>query len=708
MSTSKVMRSGSLLALGALFLSAALLLVGPDKLQRPTAAAKVTRAGLYFEPNMGQAAPEVRMLARGTAALVQLRDDGVQVLLGANRELSWKLVGGNDAPRIVGESAQPGRSNYFIGDQPENWLADVPHFARVRYHQVYGGIDLAVHGDASASGAGAVEYDFVVQPGADTEQIRLEFAGEESYELDAAGNLLLHLNGLNVASVTHRAPVVYQMNGGEREYVAGAFKVHSAAPLQVGFELAEYDRDRELIIDPVIEFGRFFGGSQEEEILSIALDRDGNIFMSGETSSPDLPLVGGKLPYPASVFQTKGNTLAFVAKLDPTGTKLIYCTYLGGSKTAVGHNLKIDAAGNAYVGGRTEASDFPLMKPIQARFGGGSEDGFITKLNAAGNALVYSTYLGGSEYDQGRALAVDAAGNAYMTGITESANFPLKNPIQAKYAGKQDSFALKLNAAGDALVYSTYLGGASDDVGHAITVDAAGGAYITGLSNSPDFPTANPLQRTFKGGEGDDTVVVKINAAGTALVYATFMGGSRDDEARAIVVDAAGNAVVVGYTQSADFPLSRPLQARYGGGSHDIFAYSLDPRGAALNWSTFLGGSGGDFGRGLALDGAGNVYLTGYTDSKNFPMKNPSQAAYAGGAADVFYAKLDRTAQTLRLSSFLGGDAYERGRGMAANARGDVYISGRTESKNFPVTRPHSPAFGGGPNDAFIVKIREK
>jgi hypothetical protein len=256
-------------------------------------------------------------------------------------------------------------------------------------------------------------------------------------------------------------------------------------------------------------------------------------------------------------------------------------------------------------------------------------------------------------------------------------------------------------------LYSTYLGGAGEDVGHAITVDSAGSAYITGLSNSPDFPVARPFQRQFKGGDGDDTIVVKINPAGTGLVYSTFVGGLKDDEARAIAVDGAGNAVVTGYTQSPDFPLAWPLQADFGGGSHDIFAFSLQPDGAALNWSTFLGGRGGDFGRGLALDGAGNVYLTGYTDSNNFPLKNPSQAQYGGGTADVFYAKLDRTATTLLLSSFLGGDAYERGRGMAADARGNIYISGRTESKNFPVTKPHSPAFGGGPNDAFIVKIRE-
>lgn len=692
----------ALLALG--------VLSGPRPAMQAMPTRQAFRSKLYFEPNHGQASGDVLMLARGSGGMVELLADGMRFVpagasFGAKRLWQWKLVGSRPAAAVEGQQTQAGVSNYFVGAHPENWLTDLPHFSQAVYRQPYPGVDLVVHGSSSGSGAGELEYDFIVQPGADTRQLAVEFAGAESFALDSQGSLIFKTAG---ETITHRAPVAYQRQGDTLQYVASAYKIESAHPLRVGFALGEYDHSRELIIDPVVEYGRFFGGSQEDEILAISVDKAGYVYMTGETSSPDLPVAADSLKHTASVFQTKGNTLAFVAKLDPTGTKLIYCTYLGGSKTAVGHNIKIDAAGNAYIGGRTEASDFPLMKPIQAQFGGGSDDGFVAKLNAAGNALVYSTYIGGSEYDQGRALAVDAAGNAYLTGITESPNFPLKNPIQAKYSGKQDSFALKINAAGDALVYSTYLGGSGDDVGHAIAVDAAGAAYITGLSNSLDFPLARPLQRQFKGGVGDDTIVVKINPAGSAFVYSTYVGGLKDDEARAIAVDGQGNAVVTGYTQSPDFPLSWPMQADFGGGTHDVFAFSLQPDGSAFNWSTFLGGSGGDYGRGLALDGAGNVYLTGYTDSKNFPTRNPSQADYAGGSADVFYAKLDRTGRTLLLSSFLGGDAYERGRGMAVDARGNIYISGRTESKSLPVTKPHSPAFGGGPNDGFIVKIREK
>ena len=662
----------------------------------------------YFEANQGQAASDVRFLASGARSAVYLTSDGpVFALREATDSNTISLVrmqlrGANPQAEIVGEGELPGRSNYFVGNDPKQWRTDIPHYAGVRYRGIYPGVDLVFYGNG-----GHVEYDFVVAPGADPSQIRMQFFGAARMEMDSAGNIVLDtvLDGAT-GELIQRAPVIYQQAGGSREMIAGGYRMETGGAVR--FHLASYDAHRPLVIDPVMEYSRFFGGSKEDEILSLAVDKDGNAFLSGETSSPDLALTSGALPHKPAAFQTEGNTLAFVAKVDPTGQKLIYCTYLGGSKTAVGHNIKIDSAGNAYIGGRTEASDFPLKNPIQASFGGGSDDGFLTKLNASGNALVYSTYIGGSEYDQGRALAVDAAGNAYLTGITESANFPTGNPIQAKFGGKQDTFALKVNTAGTALVYSTYLGGTGNDVGHAITVDSAGNAYITGLTNSPDFPTARAFQGSYKGGEGNDVIVVKVNAAGSALTYSTYLGGSKNEESRAIAVDAAGNATITGYTQSADFPTARPLQARFAGGSNDIFVTQFNASGETLNFSTYLGGGAGDYGRGLALDAARNVYLTGYTDSKDFSTKDPFQAAYGGGTADTIAVKMNPAGSALLLSSFLGGSAYERGRGLAVDGRGAIYISGRTESKDFPVTKSLTNEFGGGPNDAYLVKISDR
>lgn len=656
---------------------------------------------LYFESNRGQVGEEVRFLAAGGRSALYLTGNEVVFALretAGSTPLSavrMRFAGARPEVEVVGEEETAGKSNYFLGNDPSQWHTNIPQYAGVRYRNIYPGVDLVFYGKG-----GALEYDFVVAPGADPGNIRLQFTGAQRMELDAAGSVLLETPG---GQLVQRAPAIYQEVQGLRERIAGGYVLERDGT--VGFHLGTYNTRRALIIDPVMEYSRFFGGSKEDEILSLAVDKNGNAFLSGETSSPDLPLTSGALPHQPAAFQTEGNTLAFVAKVDPTGQKLIYCTYLGGSKTAVGHNIKIDAAGNAYIGGRTEANDFPLKNPIQATFGGGSDDGFLTKLNASGSALVYSTYIGGNEYDQGRALAVDGAGNAYLTGITESPNFPTKNAIQAKFGGQQDSFVLKVNAAGTALVYATYLGGAGNDVGHAITADAAGNAYITGLSNSPDFPTARPFQAAYKGGEGNDVMVVKINAAGTALAYSTYLGGSKNEESRAIAVDAAGNATITGYTQSTDFPTARPLQTRFGGGSNDIFVTQFSAAGETLNFSTYLGGGGGDYGRGLALDAARNIYLTGYTDSKDFPTKDPFQAAYAGGSADTIAVKLNPSGSALLFSSYLGGSAYERGRGIAVDGRGGVYISGRTESKDFPVTKSLTSKFGGGPNDAYLVKL---
>jgi Beta-propeller repeat len=663
----------------------------------------VLAAGLpvHFEVNQGQAAPEVRFLVNGgRSALYLTNQEAIFALretadFGAPSLVRMRLLGSNQAAEIVGEDELPGKSNYFIGNDPERWRTKIPHYSRVRYRDLYPGVDLVFYDNG-----GVLEYDFVVAPEADPGKVRLQFDGVKSMEMDATGNVNLQTEA---GRLVQRAPVIYQEVAGLRREIAGSYLLENDGT--VGFQLGNYDARLPVVLDPVIEYARFFGGSKEDEILSLAVDRDGNTFLSGETSSPDLVLSSGALAHNPVAFQTEGNTLAFVAKLDPTGSKMIYCTYLGGSKTAVGHNLKIDSSGNAYVGGRTEASDFPTKNPIQAAFGGGSDDGFLTKLNSSGSAIVYSTYIGGSEYDQGRALAVDSNGNAYLTGITESPNFPTKNPIHAKFSGKQDTFALKVNAAGSALVYSTYLGGSGNDVGHAMAVDAAGNAYITGLTNSPDFPTAGAIQSAYKGGEGNDVIVVKVNAAGSALAYSTYLGGSKNEESRGIAVDAAGNATITGYTQSSDFPTAKALQAKFAGGSNDIFVTQFSADGSALNFSTYLGGSGGDYGRGLALDQAKNVYLTGYTESADFPTKEPFQGAFAGGSADAIAVKLNPTGSALLFSSFLGGSAYERGRGLAVDSRGYVYISGRTESKDFPVTQSLTNKFGGGPNDAFLVKL---
>jgi hypothetical protein len=324
-----------------------------------------------------------------------------------------------------------------------------------------------------------------------------------------------------------------------------------------------------------------------------------------------------------------------VTKLSPTGNTLVYSTYLGGSGEDQATGIALDSARNAYVVGLTDSTTFPTKNPLQAANAGG-EDAFVTKLSPTGSALVYSTYLGGSLADVGQGIAVDSSGNAYVTGGTLSTNFPTKNPLQAANAGGEDAFVTKLNPTGSALVYSTYLGGSLDDSGRGIALDSAKNAYVAGGTFSTNFPTKNPLQAANAGGE--DAFVTKLNPTGNALIYSTYLGGSGDEECLGIALDSVRNAYVTGNTLSPNFPTKNPVQAA-NGGLEDAFVTKLSPTGSALVYSTYLGGSLDDVGQGIAVDSSGNAYVTGSTDSTNFPTKNPFQAAHAG-LADAFVTKI--------------------------------------------------------------------
>jgi hypothetical protein len=334
----------------------------------------------------------------------------------------------------------------------------------------------------------------------------------------------------------------------------------------------------------------------------------------------------------------------------------------------------------------------------------GNDDAFVAKFNAAG-ALVYSTYLGGAGIDHGNAIAVDSAGSAYVTGYTASTNFPTANPFQAAYGGgAADAFVTKLNPAGNGLVYSTYLGGADVDVGNGIAVDSAGSAYITGQTGSTDFPTANPFQAAFGGGIRD-SFVTKLNPAGHGLTYSTYLGGAGNDFGQGIAVDSAGSAYVTGYTNSTNFPTANPFQAAYGGGSDNAFVTKLNAAGNGLAYSTYLGGAGSDGGYAIAVDPAGSAYVAGFTASTNFPTANPIQAAYGGGSDDAFVTKLNSAGNGLVYSTYLGGAGDDYGTGIAVDSAGGVYVVGVTGSNNFPTVRPLQASFGGGLYDAFVARL---
>ncbi|MCJ7443472.1 MAG: SBBP repeat-containing protein, partial [Methanotrichaceae archaeon] len=308
--------------------------------------------------------------------------------------------------------------------------------------------------------------------------------------------------------------------------------------------------------------------------------------------------------------------------IDPA---LVYSTYLGGSGYDHSRGIAVDSSGNAYVIGSTDSTNFPMQNPIQPSFGDGLNDVFVTKINAAGSALIYSSYLGGNGYDYGYDIAVDSSGNAFVTGSTQSINFPTQTPIQPSFGGgSNDGFVAKINAAGSALVYSTYIGGNSSDYGEGIAVDSSGNVYITGRTDSTNFPMQNPIQPSFGGGPWD-VFVTKINAAGLALVYSTYLGRSDNDYGNGIAVDSSGNVYIVGTTYSTNFPTQNPIQPSFGGGEGDGFVTKINADGSALVYSTYLGGSSSDHGGGIAVDSSGKAYVTGTTYSTNFPTQNPIQ-----------------------------------------------------------------------------------
>jgi hypothetical protein len=607
--------------------------------------------------------------------------------------LRMNLVGANRAATVAGQNELEGKVNYFIGNDPAKWRTDVPTFGRVRYAEVYPGIDVVYYGNQRR-----LEYDFVVAPGRDAREIALEFAGAQKVEVDAeTGDLLVHVGE---ETIRQHAPVTYQeVAGGGRREVESRYALRDGG--RVEFEVGEYDTSAPLIIDPVLVYSTYLGTSEIDAGFSIAVDSAGNAYVTGYTHSTNFPTA-------SAVQGTHGGGVsdAFVTKLNAAGSALVYSTYLGGSSDVdEGIDIAVDSAGNAYVIGTTFSTNFPTAGAIQGTYGGGNNDAFVVKLNASGSALVYSTYLGGISSDVGREIAVDSAGNAYVTGVTTSTNFPTANPIDGTL-NSNDAFVTKLNASGSALVYSTYLGGSSGfEEASGIAVDSAGNAYVTGFTFSTNFPTASPFQGT-NGGGNYDAFITKINAAGSALVYSTYLGGISSDVGREIAVDSAGNAYVTGYTGSTNFPTASAIQGTYGG-AFDAFVTKINAAGSALVYSTYLGGSGEDVGFGIAVDSAGNAYVTGYTTSTNFPTASAIQGTNGGGA-DGFVTKINAAGSALDYSTYLGGSSSDFPSGIAVDSAGNAYVAGSTVSTCFPTTTgAFDTSYNGGDFDAFISKISE-
>ena len=603
--------------------------------------------------------------------------------------LGLKLLGANPAARVTGGEELPGKANYFIGNNPGKWHTNVPTYARVKYHGVYPGVDLVFYGNQQQ-----LEHDFVVSPGADARRIAFRVEGSKEVSLDAEGNLVMAVEG---GEVCFQRPLIYQESRGVRREIPGGYVLRGAR--EVAFKVGTYDPTRPLVIDPVLAYSTYLGGSSDNIGTAIAVDSSGHAYVTGYTISLDFPTTKG-------AFQTKyseDDYDAFVTKLNPWGSALLYSTYLGGNGSDTSQGIAVDAWGNAYVTGATSSSDFPTTERAFQTTKVGSFDTFVTKLNPWGSALVYSTFLGGS-YDTANAIAVDLWGSAYVTGETTSSNFPTtKGAIQTTYRGGYDAFVTKLNPRGSALVYSTFLGGSKYDSGYGIALDPSGDAYVTGYTGSNDFPTTEgAFQRTYSGGY--EVFVTKLNLRG-ALVYSTYLGGSGTGTGNAIAVDSSGHAYVTGQASSGNLPTTEGAFQTTCAGDFDTFVTKLDRSGSALLYSTYLGGNDSDTGNGVAVDAWGNAYVTGFTMSGNFPTTGGGVQTTNRGYRNAFVTTLNPRGSALVYSTYLGGSSYDLGLGIALDPWGIAYVTGFTTSINFPTTEGAFQTSPPGYRNAFVAKL---
>jgi beta-propeller repeat-containing protein len=695
-----------------LFITVLSLQIAFHAQQAANPAARLKASAVSFEENQGQVDSQVRFLGHAGKGTIYFTP-GEAVLALHSRDsqkkpeisvLRLKWVGANSGPEIVAENPLPGRINYLIGRDPAQWHTGIPTYARVRYAGLFPGVDAVFY-----SKGGEIEYDLLLAPGADPAKISLALQGAKSMRLARNGDLVLTLRN---AEVRQRKPMVYQEMNGVRRLLAAHYVIHGDNT--VGFQVAGLDRRLPLVIDPRLSYSTFLGSNTLDTVESVAVDQFGNAYLTGST------IFGFPTKNPA-----QGNQLgadAFVTKLSPSGGSLIYSTILGGSSSDAGHAIAVDRFGSAYVGGETGSTDFPTT-PGAFHPAPGSIDtnnGFVTKLSPSGSSFVYSLLLGGGDLDQIRAIALDTQHRVYVTGFTCSTNFPVTNAFQPVTQsqncadGGGDAFVTRLNSAGTALDYSTYLDGTIESIGNGIAVDSTFHAFVTGATESPDFPTTpGAFQRTLKAKvipefphdiNQSNAFVTKFSADGRSLVYSTFLGGTADDVASAIALDPDGRACVAGAASSPDFPISAGAFQKTMHGGSDAFVTKFQLSGGGLFYSTFLGGNSGDGASSIAVDSLGRAYVAGGTSSTDFPVFNPIQAHLAG-AQDAFVTKLSATGNSLFFSTYLGGTAIDVANSIRLDSQGNVFVGGATDSTNFPTTPGAFSRTKKQNTDGWVAKI---
>ena len=660
------------------FLVFAILITSAGSAHGKLAAA--AKLPLAFEPNRGQAPHQAQFVAHGNGYGLTLQPGRAELSVRGGR-IAATLVGARPA-KGQAEAPLPGVVNYLVGDAA-SWHTGIPTYARVRYREVYPGIDIVYYG-----AAGQLEYDFVLAPGADPRRIAVRYQGARRLHLDAAGDLVLETAS---GEMRQHRPELYQQVDGVRRQIAGRYILSGQT---VRFEVGSYHRGMPLVIDPALTWATYFGSPADDGGQAVASDSSGNIYLAGY-----------------SLTTTEGYD-SFVTKISPDGTTAIYTTVFGGNGDDFALALAVDAAGNAYFGGETTSSNLPQQGYLNTVGPGSTVDAFIAKLDTTGK-LAYFNYLGGSGAEVVNGLTIDAAGNAYVVGSTNSPDFPVSSGVaQTVPAGGVELFVTKFSATGTG-VYSTYLGGSGDDFGNAIAADSSGNVFVTGTTASSNFPVTSTAYQPRLGG-GGDAFVTKLSPTG-ALVFSTYLGGTGFDTGNAIAVDSSGAVYIAGQTVSSDFPTLNPLQKALNGNS-DMFVTKLNGNGATLAYSTYLGGSADDAANAIALDSATNVYITGQTLSTDYPVQDAFQST-ANGPASAAVTALNATGSALLFSTYLGGNGANSstasggnvgdvGNGIFISCPAGLLVAGTTTSTNLPATAGTlRTTYQGGAGDAFVAKF---
>jgi hypothetical protein len=687
---------------------------------------------LYFIENRGQVDPRVAFTVQGTNKTLYFTKEGVTIALpssdrtidapriekaslrqptgpeasGGRWIVKLDFVGANGNARIAGEEKTAAVVSYFKGPR-EQWKTGLATYGSILYSDLWPGIDLVYSGTPDR-----LKYSFRIRPGADAGRIALAYRGVTGVALNDVGELEVETPA---GRLKDEKPSAYQEVQGRRVGIDVAYRLQSGAagqPSGYGFELGSYDRDLPLVLDPaILVYAGYIGGGSAglDQGFGIAVDASGAAYVTGRADSSEssgFPVTAG----PDLTFN--GGSDAFVAKVSADGTSLVYAGYIGGASFDFGFGIAVDGEGNAYVTGQTQSNEstFPVTVGPDTTFNG-FVDAFVAKVNAAGTALDYAGYIGGTGNDSGRGIAVDGEGNAYVVGQTQSSQlmgFPVAFGPDLTFNGGTDAFVAKVNSVGTALEYAGYIGGSNNDFGLGIAVDGSGSAYVVGQtqSNETSFPVAIGPDTTYNG--GFDAFVAKVNAGGTALDYAGYIGGEANDLGFGIAVDVSGNAYVTGSTASTAFPATVGPYLTPNG-LDDAFVAKVRSDGTALEYAGYIGGSGNDQGRGIAVDSLGNAYVTGTTrsDETTFPVIGGPDLTY-NGSDDAFVAKVNAGGTALDYAGYIGGAGSDIGFGIAVDGFGNAFVTGSTDSSEatFPAAVGPDLTFNGG-TDAFVAKVAE-